>query len=448
MRRDLRLYDHTALAEATRRAEEVVCVFVFDTTILNALIDKDDRRVNFIHRSLEEIDTYLAKRGSRLLVRYGDPRNEIPVVAKALGCDVIVAARDFEPDAIARDEAVARTFAGEVVTVSDHVIQAGDSIDNQSGLPFRVYTPFARQWRAQLTPQMTLEQKPEHLNFVPAHEIEPLGAKWDLKAIGFEPAELWLEPGEAAGRRRLKSFIPKVGRYKEDRNFPAGNHTSALSVHLRFGTVSIRECYRRAAGEPASETWINELIWREFYSMILCRFPHVVNSTFQERYTEMEWPGDRDLFEKWCAGMTGYPLVDAAMRCINATGWMHNRLRMVVASFLSKDLLCDYKWGEAYFARMLLDFDLASNNGGWQWASSVGADPQPYFRVFNPVLQSIKFDSKGEFIREWCPELKDLSDKDIHMPPRGLFDELDYPTPIVDHDVQRKVAVDLYRVSD
>lgn len=442
LRRDLRLYDNTALAEATSLAEEVVCAFVFDTTILKELEDKDDRRITFIHRSLEELDSYLRKRGSALLVRHGDPVKEIPAVAKALKCDVVVTAKDFEQAAIARDE----TVAGKVnlVTVLDHIVQEGSSIRNQSGAPFRVFTPYSRQWRAQLTPMMIAERKPSHLNFVPLQDIEPLVNPWTLKDIGFEENSLWLEPGEKAARAQLHEFIDtRAKRYKELRNFPAGNHTSWLSAHLRFGTVSIRECFRLGMG--VNEKWVTELIWREFYSMILQSFPEVETTTFQAQYRDLEWPGTKEHFQKWCDGETGYPIVDAAIRCFNATGWMHNRLRMIVASFLSKDLLCDYRWGEAYFARKLLDFDLASNNGGWQWASSVGCDPQPYFRIFNPLLQSQKFDAKGEFIREWCPELADLSDKEIHWPHDSLLAPEGYPAPIVDHAAQRQKALALFK---
>lgn len=440
LRRDLRLRDNAALAEATSLAEEVVCAFVFDTTILGELPDKDDRRVTFIHRSLVELDGYLRKRGSRLLVLHGDPVEELPRAARALKCERVVAAKDFESAAIARDSKVAA--AVELVTVLDHIVQEGGTIRNQSGDPFRVFTPFSRQWRKQVLPEMVAERKPAHPNLVSAYEIDPIVAKWDLADLGFQPGNLWLEAGERAGRALLKEFVArKAANYGELRNFPSGNHTSGLSVHLRFGTVSIRECFR--LGWDKSETWINELIWREFYSMILQSFPEVETMTFQPQYRDLVWPGSREHFDAWCTGTTGFPLVDAAMRCLNETGRMHNRLRMVAASFLTKDLLCDYRWGEAYFARKLLDFDLASNNGGWQWAASVGCDAQPYFRVFNPVLQSEKFDPRGEFIRQWCPELRELDDKAIHSP--GLLRPTQYPAPIVDHAVQKDKAIALFR---
>jgi len=420
-------------------AEDVACVFVFDTTILERLEDRDDRRVTFIQESLAELDKTLREFGSALIVRHGDPVREIPQVAEALGCDVVVAAKDFETAAINRDQAVSKIV--NLHLVLDHIVQEGSQIRNQAGEPFRVYTPFSKQWKKQLEPAMIAERKRGHDRFIPASELTPLSVQWRLRDIGFEVNTLWLEPGETAGRSRLQSFIKeKASAYGEMRNFPAGNHTSALSVHLRFGTVSIRECFR--LGRDKSETWINELIWREFYSMILQSFPEVETTTFQAQYRSLVWPGNEAHFRAWCDGMTGYPIVDAAMRCFNATGWMHNRLRMVVASFLTKDLLCDYRLGEAYFARKLLDFDLASNNGGWQWAASVGCDAQPYFRVFNPVLQSRKFDPDGTFILEWCPE---LAGYDVHWPHEGLLGPDGYPAPIVDHAMQKDRAIALFK---
>jgi deoxyribodipyrimidine photo-lyase len=245
-----------------------------------------------------------------------------------------------------------------------------------------------------------------------------------------------------------------MSNYKKARDFPALNGTSILSPHLRFGTISCRAAVRAAlavSGE-GGDKWLSELIWREFYSMILLRFPEVVEHTFRPEFDDLEYPGTHEYFEAWVEGRTGYPIVDAAMRCFEATGWMHNRLRMVVASFLTKDLLVNYKWGEAYFARKLLDFELASNNGSWQWAASVGADPQPYFRIFNPILQSKKFDSEGKFIRKWCPELTGFSNERIHFPAEatemeqklaGCLIGKDYPKPIVDHSEQRQKAISL-----
>lgn len=451
IRRDLRLFDHAVLSDASAQADEVAVLFVFDTTILDAL-DRSDRRVTFIMRSLREVDEGLRRYGSRLIVRIGNPVQIVPEVARALGAEVVFAGRDFEPVAIARDAAVAKVV--RLVQPLDHVIQGADELFNQSGEPFRVFTPYSKAWLAHFQPEMAAERVVDFGRLMPAGQLEGLGEAWEWSDIGFTENDLWLEPGESGSRRQLEAFLPSVETYGDVRDFPARAGTSGLSVHLRFGTLSIREAVREAyARLPRSQKWLTELIWREFYSMILGRFPHVVETTFQPAYRELQWPGDPDHFDAWCEGRTGYPIVDAAMRCLNATGWMHNRLRMVVASFLTKDLLLDWRLGEAYFAQKLLDFELASNNGGWQWAASTGVDAQPYFRIFNPVLQSKKFDAEGAFIRQWCPELASYSNKWIHFPSEApLFEQLeagcqvgvDYPAPIVVHAEQKDRAIALF----
>lgn len=447
----MRLYDHAVLSEATPVADEVAVLFVFDTTILDALPDRDDRRVTFIVRSLREVDEGLRRHGSRLMVRIGDPVEIVPEVARAIGAEVVFAGRDFEPAAIARDSAVASQV--RLVQPLDHLVQGADEIFNQSGEPFRVYTPYSRAWMARFQPEMAAERVVDFGRLMPADRLEGLGEAWDWADIGFAENDLWVEPGEAAARRQLAGFLPSVEIYGDVRDYPALEATSGLSVHLRFGTLSIREAVREAyARLPDSQKWLNELIWREFYSMILGQFPHVVETTFQPAYRDLQWPGDPDHFAAWCEGQTGYPIVDAAMRCLNATGWIHNRLRMVVASFLTKDLLLDWRLGEAYFAQKLLDFELASNNGGWQWAASTGVDAQPYFRIFNPILQSKKFDAEGVFIRQWCPELASFTNQWIHSPVEApLFEQLeagcqvgvDYPAPIVVHAEQKDRAIAL-----
>ncbi len=454
IRRDLRLSDHTALAEATQFASQVAVVFVFDTTILRSLSDKDDRRVVFIHRSLQELDAKLRAHGSRLIVLNGDPTVEIPQLAAQLGVSTVFCARDFEPQAIARDEAVRRNLGEqgrELVECLDHLIQDPFALLNQSGEPFRVYTPYSRAWYSALQEDMLVERTPNLGHLWPAAQL-PAETDWSLDRLGFLDNDLWLDSGEDAAQRQLANFLPKMAAYTDERDFPARPATSGLSVHLRFGTISPRELMRAARSQLGTLKWQNEIVWREFYAMILARFPHVVESTFQPAYRELRWPGEDEAFWAWAEGKTGYPLVDAAMRCLNATGWMHNRLRMVVASFLTKDLLVDYRRGEAYFARKLLDFELASNNGGWQWAASTGVDAQPYFRIFNPILQSRKFDPDGEFIRRWCPELRYFSNQDIHFPAdTKLFAQLEagcgigteYPAPIIDHAAQKERATRL-----
>lgn len=434
IRRDLRLSDHAALAYATEHADEVAVVFVYDTVILNALTDKHDRRLQFIVTSLDELADGLRRHGSDLVALHGDPVAEIPTLARELSADFVVAAEDYEPYAIARDAAVAKEITLHLV--KDQVVFAKREVLSQSGEPFRVFTPYFRAWRAKLTPADIAPREPDPRKLLPAEKL-PQKGNLSLEQIGFQPTDLWLPAGESAAGQRLQAFLTKVDRYGEDRDLPAKEGTSGLSVHLRFGTVSVRQCVRPVA-DPATkgqQKWLAELAWREFYQMILANWPEVATETFRPEYRQLEWPGSREDFEKWCQGQTGYPIVDAAMRCLNATGWMHNRLRMVTAMFLTKDLLCDPKWGEAYFAEQLLDFDLASNNGGWQWSASTGADAQPYFRIFNPLLQSRKFDPEAAFIKQWVPELQGASDP--HWPHDGMFGPEDYPGPVVDHHAQK-----------
>lgn len=456
LRRDLRLSDHAALAAATSAAERVALVFVFDRNILDALEDRDDRRVTFIHQSLQEIDEKLRPLGSHLVVAHGDPVEEIPRIAREFEAEMVFAGRDYDPYATRRDAEVGRRLAAggaRLSEVRDIVIFEPNELRTQAGTPFTVFTPFMKAWRKAFEPERAGAHDPDLSRLAPSDHLSP-GIEWSLPNIGFGPASLWLEPGESGAKTALQAFLPRLSAYAENRNFPAMEATSGLSVHLRFGTVSIRECVRLAFGDSSegAQSWLNELIWREFYQMILAEFPHVVGRAFKPEYDAIEWPGTEEHFIAWCEGRTGYPIVDAAMRCLNETGWMHNRLRMIVASFLVKDLLVDWRKGEAYFARRLLDFELASNNGGWQWSASTGCDAQPYFRIFNPWLQSVKFDGDGAFIRKWCPELAGYSNEAIHAPSRvSEFDQLaagcrigeNYPSPLVDHDLQKGLALRL-----
>jgi len=455
----LRLHDHAALSAATTHHQSVAVVFVFDALILDALEDRDDKRVTFIHESLAEIDAVLRAQGSRLIVLHGDPAELIPRLAQELRVDAVYANHDDEPYAIARDQSVARALQPQgqsLNTFKDHVIFERTEVTTQSGGDFRVYTPYMRAWRARLRPADVAERTVDDKTFW-SNLPESAPALAPLSVYGFQSSELWLKPGASGGRERLAAFTQDLPHYGQRRDFPAIEGTSGLSVHLRFGTISIREAVRHAQRHDSagSTKWLNELIWRDFYQMIMSRFPQAMTTSFKPEYRDLVWPGPTEHLEAWKQGQTGYPIVDAALRELKQTGWMHNRLRMIVASFLTKDLGIDWRRGEAYFAKKLLDFDLAANNGGWQWASSSGCDAQPYFRIFNPVSQSEKFDPQGRFIRRYLPALSPLPNAALHAPwqarpvdlaAAGLVLGRDYPLPIVQHDQARLRTLERYAV--
>ena len=446
-RRDLRASDNAALHHALRAAREVWCAFVFDRDILDPL-PRQDRRVEFIHASLIDLDAQLRslKPGARLLVRHGRAADEIAALAVQLGVNAVYANHDDEPAALARDAATRDALASAGIalhTGKDHVVFERSEVLTQGDTPYTVFTPYKNAWLKKLEP-FYLEPFPvaKHAGGLAA---PPKGAGTHLPTlveIGFEPtnlAALKIPLGSQGAQALLADFLPRIDQYEEARNFPAIKGPSYLSMHLRFGTVSIRELAAAAVAHRSAgaTVWLSELIWRDFYHQILHHHPHVVDRSFKRGYDRIEWESGAHahaLFAAWCEGRTGYPLVDAAMAQLNQTGYMHNRLRMVVASFLTKDLGLDWRWGERYFATHLNDFDLAANNGGWQWAASTGCDAQPYFRIFNPVTQSQKFDPRGQFIRRYLPQLAALSDKQIHAP---WLAGTSYIAPIVDHDEAR-----------
>ena len=419
-RRDLRLFDNAALYEALQSGFPVVPIFIFDKNILNDLEDKADRRVTFIHAALLNMQAALIKLGSSLEVYYSTPVETFQRLLTKYAIKRVFTNGDYEQYAIQRDAIIESKLKDQGVslyTCKDQVIFEKKEIAKDDGLPYTIYTPYSKKWKAALTENVVKSYCNEkyYSNFYK----QPKQTIPSLKDIGFKTTELSFPPEE------LNAAI--VEKYTEQRNFPAINGTSRMGVHLRFGTVSIRQLVRHA--QTLNETFLNELIWREFYQMILFNFPQISEGrAFKREYDLIEWRNDKAEFKRWCEGQTGYPIVDAGMRELNATGFMHNRVRMIVASFLSKHLLIDWRWGEDYFAKKLLDFDFASNNGGWQWAAGSGCDAAPYFRVFNPALQTEKFDKDLKYIRKWIPELESF----------------DYPAPMVVHEIARKRALDTY----
>jgi deoxyribodipyrimidine photo-lyase len=476
-RRDLRVDDNVGLATALHAADPVYCVFVFDRAILDQLPSRQDRRVEFIWESVVALRNDLRERGGDLLVLHSSARDAIPALAAHLRVETVFTNEDYEPDAVARDEAVRRALGAQGIsfeTRKDTVIFAKDEVRTLSGGVYSVFTPYKNAWRKKLRDDDLREHR---IDEVQSHLATPVQAKnaskgapvldldaFSLEAMGFERtnlASLGVIPGSAGADKLLQDFLPRIARYKDARDLPAVKGVSYLSVHNRFGTVSIRRLASLAYAEVVrgtgigAETWLNELVWRDFYFQIIWHHPHAAKGAFRPEYDALQWPNDETLFRAWCEARTGYPIIDAAMQQIKQTGYMHNRLRMIVASFLTKDLLIDWRWGEKYFADNLIDFDLSANNGGWQWAASTGCDAQPYFRIFNPVTQSERFDAEGKFIRRYLPALANVPNKFIHapwtMPPleqqaAGCIIGCDYPAPIVDHAVQRETALSMYGV--
>ena len=452
-RRDLRDYDHAALYHALRSARRVWCVFVFDSDILEALPSRQDRRVEFIRESLVQLHGALAAAGGGLLVRHGPAWREIPALARELGVEAVFANRDYEPAAKARDARVAADLARDGMALKlfkDQAIFDGDEVLTQAGTPYTVFTPYKNSWLARLE---DFHVRPYGLDAYRERLARPVGGGVPLLSdIGFEATDLediGIVPGMAGAHRRWQDFQERLEDYGRLRDFPAARGVSYLSVYLRFGCLSIRELAAAAwrQGGGGAGAWLNELIWRDFYFMVLDHFPQLPGGCFKPEFDRLAWDDAPALLAAWKAGRTGYPLVDAAMRQLARSGWMHNRLRMVAASFLTKDLGIDWRLGERHFADLLLDFDLAANNGGWQWAASTGCDAQPWFRIFNPVTQSEKFDPEGRFIRRYVPELAALPDRAIHAPWRlsplelqaaGVVIGQDYPAPVVDHDLARR----------
>jgi deoxyribodipyrimidine photo-lyase len=419
-RRDLRLDDNAGLFQALSSDLPVLPIFIFDKNILNHLQDKSDRRVSFIHNTIEQIQKELVHSGSSLHVFYDTPENAFHQLSTEYDINAVFTNDDYEGYAIKRDAQIRATLASKNIgfhSCKDHVIFEKSEVTKDDGLPYTVFTPYSKKWKT------TLESKP-----ITIFNCEKLAHQFlkstprpvpTLESMGFQLANFNF-PSAIVAQDIIK-------KYAETRDIPGIRGTSQLGIHLRFGTISVRQLALQA--DKLSTVFLNELIWRDFYQMILWHFPHVNEcKSFKKAYDNIEWRNNEAEFKKWCEGQTGYPIVDAGMRELNETGFMHNRVRMITASFLCKHLLIDWRWGEAYFAEKLLDFDFASNNGGWQWAAGSGCDAAPYFRIFNPYLQTKKFDPDFKYIRKWVPE----------------FEEFNYPTPIVNHEFARKRCLETY----
>ncbi|MEM1325272.1 MAG: deoxyribodipyrimidine photo-lyase [Bacteroidota bacterium] len=431
-RRDLRLHDNAGFYEALKSEHPVQPVFIFDRNILDEL-PTEDARITFLYDVIHELQEQLEEAGSDLLVYYGYPEQVWKEIAEKYELNAIYTNRDYEPYAKNRDKNIKAQLAEKDIEFhdfKDHVIFDNDEVTKSDGDPYVVFTPYSKVWKKKLDSKIDetksgdeisyyLKPYPNADYFSNLHQTKATDIP-TLKDMGFEQTELPI-PERTLDMDTLES-------YGETRNFPwKAKGTSRLSIHYRFGTISIREKAKKALGN--NETYLNELIWRDFYSNILNQYPKVVDYAFREQYDAIDWRNNKEEFQAWCDGKTGYPIVDAGMRQLNAIGYMHNRVRMITASFLTKHLLIDWRWGEAYFAQKLLDYDLASNNGGWQWAAGSGTDAAPYFRIFNPYSQREKFDKNYEYIKEWIPE----------------FDTDDYPEPIVEHKMARERCLETYK---
>lgn len=419
-RRDLRLADNAGLYHALKNGQPVLPIFIFDRAILDELDDKRDIRITFIYKALKQMQEELVESGSSLDIRYGFPEKVFAELLKDYSIEKVFTNGDYEPYAKERDKKIEALLRKHDITFhsyKDQVIFEKDEVLKDNGEPYTVFTPYSRKWKATLN-DFYVKQYPCKKYYESFYQQRPMQFP-ALSTIGFELADVKFPSPKPAAE--------KIKEYNKTRDFPAIAGTTRLSVHLRFGTISIRKLAKRAL--ELNETFLNELIWREFYQCIIWHFPKIVTHSFRPEYDNIKWRNNEKEFEAWCTGNTGYPIVDAGMRELNETGFMHNRVRMITASFLTKHLLIDWRWGEAYFGKKLLDYDLAANNGGWQWSAGTGCDAAPYFRVFNPYLQTKKFDAELKYIRKWVPE----------------FEELTYPQPIVEHEFARKRCLEAYK---
>ena len=454
LRRDLRLADNTALSEALKASTQTQIIFCFDKNILEKL-PENDKRLTFIIEALRELNEEATKHGGELAVLHGDPALEIPKYLKKEQFEALFFNEDYEPYALNRDKKVTDALEIPTFKFTDQLIFHPLEVLKKDGTPYKVFTPFKNAWLDKLEEhksRLKIKKIPASAMLLSPKSADSFSKNDWYKKLGFEKQDLIIPTGRSGAKKmtgRLKTVLPT---YAETRDLLTDKATSKLSPYLRHGLIGLREvishCFTNE--KNSSPIFVSELVWREFYQMILFHFPHVEKSSFKPQYDKIKWIGGKKELEAWKKGMTGFPIVDSAMRCLNETGLMPNRLRMVTASFLCKTLLVNWQEGEKYFAEKLLDFDLSANSGGWQWSSSSGCDSQPYFRIFNPVSQSKKFDPKGEFIKTWCPELQSLSEKEVHEPhllgPLLLAGKgIEYPTPIVDYKQKRQDAMIMYQ---
>ncbi|MEZ4934261.1 MAG: deoxyribodipyrimidine photo-lyase [Saprospiraceae bacterium] len=433
-RRDLRLHDNAGLYHALKSGQPVLPLFIFDKNILDKLSDKKDARVHFIFNEIKRLSEELIELGSALIVKYGFPQEIWESLLKEYSIENVFTNHDYEPYAFERDQEIKKIVEAENIgfhTFKDHVIFENKEVVKDDRTPYTVFTPYSRKWKDRLNSKIVQDKDGNNISFyLKAYPTENYFDNFlkikqkeipSLNNMGFEKTDLGI-PDKTVTQGLIKN-------YGKTRDYPAIKGTSRLGIHFRFGTISIREKARKALG--LSEVFLNELIWRDFYAMILSNFPHVATGPFRPQYKNIEWRNNEKEFKAWCEGKTGYPLVDAGMRELNNTGYMHNRVRMVVASFLTKHLLINWQWGEAYFAEKLLDFDLASNSGGWQWAAGCGTDAAPYFRIFNPTSQLEKFDKELKYVKKWIPE----------------YGTNNYPKPIVEHKMARERCLEVYKTA-
>ena len=418
-RRDLRLFDNNALFNALTGKYPVLPIFIFDPDILDKLSDKKDKRVEFIRQTLEQLNKILKQSGSSIYVLHEKVEKAFDKLAEEYTIKEVYANHDYEPYAINRDLIIKAQLESKNIifkTFKDQVIFEKSEVMKSDGTPYTIFTPYSRKWKEKFYQQSLINFSSE-LHFSSFYKYLDFSIP-SLKDIGFENTNLDL-PEPIITEERIRN-------YQETRNLPSVEGTSQISVQLRFGTVSVRHLVKLALNW--NEQWLNELIWREFFMMILFHFPNVVSQSFKKKYDKIQWRNNEKEFEAWCKGETGYPIVDAGMRQLNETGLMHNRVRMITAGFLCKHLLIDWRWGEAYFAQKLLDYELSSNNGNWQWAAGSGCDSAPYFRIFNPTAQTLKFDPKLKYIKTWIKDFR-----------------VDYLLPVVDHEFGRKRALEVYK---